>query len=273
MKAAGDFSAAVAAYWEDPQTKSIIDRNLHELEMQAVCRYLQPLDRLIDLGCGDGAATVRYAEKVKECMGVERSEHLRKRAEENAGRSGRSNINIVAGDILAPAEDWGRYDAAVTQRLLINLVSREDQQQGICNIHRLLKPGGRYIMIENTNDGFGALNDMRAAAGLDPIGQHWHNRFFDYEELTAFMKGKFQLLHFQDFGLYYFLTRVYVPMFAEFTGYGAQAVKDPIFELSDAQARRLYEQLRERFEIKGCRALGPIQVFVFRREGGELDGE
>ncbi|MCP4710815.1 MAG: hypothetical protein GY869_19505 [Planctomycetes bacterium] len=86
----------------------------------------------------------------------------------------------------------------------------------------------------------------------------------------SFMEGKFQLLNFHDFGMYYFLTRVYVPMFAEFTGFGVQAQKDPIFDISDEKARLLFEMFAERLAIKDCRALGPIQVFVFRREGGEL---
>jgi len=270
MKTEQDLAAAVESYWEDPSTKSIIDENLHELEMQMVCRYLLHNDRLIDFGCGNGEATVRYSGQVQECVGVERSQYLRDQALDNAARSGMTNIQIVEGDILASQESLGLFDVAVTQRMLINLISWEDQQRGLINIHRLLRPGGRYIMIENTNDGFSALNDMRKAVGLSPIRQHWHNRFFDYEELMSFMKDKFQLLNFHDFGLYYFLTRVYVPMFAQFTGYGAQAKKDLIFETSDEKARLLFEMFAERLAIKDCRALGPIQVFVFRREGGEL---
>ncbi|MCP4708250.1 MAG: class I SAM-dependent methyltransferase, partial [Planctomycetes bacterium] len=164
-----NLSTAVQDYWEDPATKSIIDINLHELEMGSVCRYLQAQDRLLDFGCGDGRATVRYAGQVRECVGVERSQFLREQALENAAGSGLTNIQIVEGDLLSPQESLGLYDVAVTQRMLINLISWEDQQRGLINIHRLLKPGGRYIMIENTNDGFSSLNDMRRAVGLSPI--------------------------------------------------------------------------------------------------------
>src|SRR5262249_18028809 len=107
---------------------------------------------------------------------------------------------------------------------------------------------------------------MRAKVGLAPVPQHWHNRFFDHEQLLEFMKGKFQLIRFYDFGLYYFLTRVYVPMFASFVGYGANAVKDPIFEKSDAAARTAHELFSDRIKVSGGRAFGPIQVFVWRRE-------
>jgi hypothetical protein len=104
--------------------------------------------------------------------------------------------------------------------------------------------------------------------GLAPVPQHWHNRFFDDDEFTRFTRGGFQLLHFEDFGLYYLLTRVFTQMFAAFEGFGASAKKDPIFERADSAARRLHEAMADRIEIKGTRAFGPIQVFVLRREAG-----
>ena len=119
------------------------------------------------------------------------------------------------------------------------------------------------------NDAFQAMNDVRANLGLSAVPQHWHNRFFDHAEFSDFVKGGFQLLHFQDFGLYYLLTRVYTQLFAAFEGYGANAKKDPIFEKADHAARLLHEEMSGRVDIKGCRAFGPIQVWVLRREAGE----
>ena len=260
-----DLKDAVQAYWEDPSTKSLIDKNLHELEMQTVCRYLLDSDHLLDFGCGDATATIRYAGKAKTCLGIDRSERLLDEAAKNIKAAKVTNITLKKGDILDVDSISERFDMVVTQRMLINLTSWEDQQKALYNIRRLLKPAGRYIMIENANDSFEAINDMRSAVGIGPIPQHWHNRFFDYDKLMEFAKGKFELLNFHDFGLYYLLTRLYVPMFANFTGFGANAVKDPIFEVSDEKARILFEMFADRIQIKGCRALGPIQAFIFRR--------
>jgi ubiquinone/menaquinone biosynthesis C-methylase UbiE len=264
-----DFTSALRAYWEDPQTVSIIDKNLHQIESDTVCRHLLPTDSLADLGCGNGEATVRYAAKVARCIGIERSECLRHEAERRAKESGLSNISVRAGDVLS-CGSAAEFDVIVSQRLLINLGTWEEQMGALSNIHRMLKPGGRFIMIENTNDAFVSLNNMRASVGLSPIPQHWHNRFFDYDELMEFFHGKFQLLHHYDFGLYYLLTRVYVPMFASFQGWGASAVKDSIFDQSDAAARILFDKFADRIKIGGYRALGPIQAFVLRREGSDI---
>lgn len=262
-----DFQTAVQAYWESPGTVSIIDKNLHKLEIEAVCSHLLPTDKVADIGCGNGDATIQYASRVKLITGFERSNTLRAIATASGAKSGAKNLSFQSGDILQLAEQDGQFDVIITQRMLINLASWEEQQVALLNIHRMLKPGGRAILVENTNDAAQALNDMRTKVGLAGIPQHWHNRFFDYDELMAFFKGRFQVLKFYDFGLYYFLSRVYVQMFAPFVGCGKDAVKDPIFENSDRAARILHEQFSGQIEFKGCRALGPIQVFVLRREG------
>ncbi|MDP2633040.1 MAG: class I SAM-dependent methyltransferase [Candidatus Curtissbacteria bacterium] len=259
------FREAVRKYWEDPSTISIIDKNLHKLEIETVCRYLKSTDELVDIGCGDGEATAVYSQKVKKCTGYELSSFLRKKAAETIKRSGLKNTTIKAGDILKMKKIPEKPDVVVTQRLLINLASWNEQKEAIENIYRMLKPGGLYIMIENTNDAYLALNDMRHQVGLQAIPIHWHNLFFDYDELMSFIKDKFQLLNFHDFGLYYFLTRIYAPMFLSFSGFGKNAKKDPLFDLSDKAAMDVYNKFKDRFQINGSRALGPIQVFVLKK--------
>lgn len=259
------FKRAVKKYWEDSTTISIIDKNLHQLEIETVCRYLKSSDEIVDIGCGDGKATVVYAQKVKQCTAYDHSNFLRKKAAAEVKRSGLKNITIKAGDILKMKKIPEKPDVVITQRLLINLINWNEQKEAIENIYKMLKPGSLYIMIENTNDAYSALNQMRHQVGLEPIPIHWHNLFFDYDQLMSFIKDKFQLLNFHDFGLYYFLTRVYSQMFLSFSGYGKHAVKNPLFELSDKAAKDIFNKFNDRFKINGYRALGPIQVFVLKR--------
>lgn len=253
-------------YWEDPKNVSIIDKNLHKIEIALASQYLKPTDTIVDIGCGDGEATIQYARKVKACIGIERSNFLRNLATKAASKAGLNNITLKKGDILT-LRVKEKFDVVITQRLLINLLSWKEQQKSLVNIYNFLKPGGLYIMIENTSDSFCALNEMRADVGIPPIPQHWHNRFFDYPKLENFLEGKFQILKVWDLGLYYFLTRVYTQMFASFKGYGINAVKDPIFEKADEAARIVFEKFHNRIKFEGQRTLGPIQVFILRREG------
>lgn len=255
----------VQNYWEDSKTVSIIDKNLHKIEINLASMYLMPSDTIADIGCGDGEATAQYAKKVKNCVGIERSSFLLNLAKKAGARMGLKNTTYLKGDILK-LDFKEKFDVIITQRLLINLISWQEQQQGLLNIYKALKPGGRYIMIENTTDSSNALNEMRSEVGLSSIPQHWHNRFFDYEKLEKFLEGKFQIIKVWDLGLYYFLTRVYTQMFASFKGFGVNAVKDPIFEKADEAARMVFEKFHDRIKFEGQRTLGPIQVFVLRRE-------
>ena len=78
-----------------------------------------------------------------------------------------------------------------------------------------------------------------------------------YEELMDFMRGKFQLMDYQDFSFYYFLTRVYVPLLANFSGYGIRAKKGPIFDKADLKAHKLFNLFAKRFQLEGVRSISP----------------
>ena len=260
-----DARAAIKNYWEDPSTRSIIDKNLHTIEIDAVRRHLVASDRVADIGCGEGVATMEYARMVRECVAFERSNHLRGLAKKRLAETGLSNVTVLPGDLLKMNKGAGDFDAVVSQRMLINLASWEEQQEAILNIRSLLKPSGRFIMIENTVDATDAMNDVRKSLGLSPIKTHWHNLYFDYDQMISFMKKHFEVVEESDFGLYYFLTRIYVSMFASFTGFGVNAKKNPIFDTSDEAARKLFEAYGGQWKLNGIRAFGPIQCFVFLR--------
>lgn len=252
-------------YWEDQDTISIIDRNLHQLEMDFVSRFLQPDDKMADIGCGGGLATMAYAEKVRECTGIERSDHLRQEARERLAGSDIKNLEFIDGDVLA-LEAEAEYDVVVTQRMLINLPSWDYQAKAIDNIYRALKPGGKYVLLENTWDGQDSMNSFRSAAGLKEIPLHWHNEYIDFDQLSEFMAPRFDLLCREGFNLYYFLTRIYVQMFARFEGFGKKASKDPIFEQADRAAREMHDLFKDKVQFAGMPVVGPIQGMAFEKK-------
>lgn len=257
-----DIKKRIQNYWENSNTISIIDKNLHKIEIDTVCRHLLPTDYLADIGCGSGEAIAKYAKKVYKCIGIEKSNYFRKKASELISKNNLTNVEIKKGDIL-DLDIKNKLNVIITQRLLINLSNWEDQKESILLIHKALKPYGRYIMIENTNECFTNLNNMRKNVNLEPIPLHWHNFFFDRQKMLNFMKERFKLVKEYDFSLYYFLTRVYTQMFASFKGYGKSAVKDNIFEKSDESARIIYELFKDNVKINP--KISTIQCFVWER--------
>ena len=257
-------------YWEQPDTISLLDKNLRKLETEFVMAQLSSQDDIADFGCGDGESTVHYASKVRSCLALEHSKNLRDKALKRFEDAGLKNITLVDGDALNLELFSGKFNVAVTQRVVINFMTWEEQKKVINNIWNSLRPGGRYVMIENTFEGFEAVNSVRRSVGLPNLPLHdWHNYFLHYEKFKEFIEGKFIIEKVQTFDLYYLLTRVYVNMFAKFEGYGSKAIKDDIFELSDAAALELYKIMGSRVKIviDSGDSFGPIQGFVLRRMG------
>lgn len=255
-------------YWEHPDTVSLLDKNLRALETGFVLEHLSTDDELADFGCGDGESTVHYAAKVKSVLALEHSNTLRAKAAQRFAEAGLENVTLVAGDALDLGGYEGTFSVAVTQRVVINFMTWQEQQRVIENVWKSLRPGGRYLLIENTFEGFDALNAARRDVDLPDIPIHdWHNHFLHLEKFLEFIDDKFVVERTRTFNLYYLLTRVFMNMFASFEGFGAAAVRDDIFEVADAAARRLHETMgdRVRIELPQGESFGPIQGFVLRR--------
>lgn len=252
-------------YWEDSNTKSLIDSNLKELEIAFFLKYLKKNHKVADIGCGDGTTSVRIAPSVKSVIALERSDYLRKLASKNILDNKIKNIAVVSGDILN-MNFQNEFDVVITERVIINLPSWKHQKKAILNIHRSLKRGGIYLMIENTHEAHIALNKTRKAVGLKPIGLHWHNVFLYKNKLIKFLNGKFKIIGHSGFSLYYFLTRVYMQMFALFTGYGVKARAHEVFKLADPAAKVLHEKFNEQIIFKDNNGIiGSIQGFTLKK--------
>jgi precorrin-6B methylase 2 len=256
-------------YWEQPNTISLLDQNLRLLEEQAVLPYIDSSLDIADFGCGGGESTVKYAAKARSCLALEQSQNLRQRAAERFANAELQNIELVKGSVADLTNYVGKFHLAVTQRVVINFMTWEEQKQIIENVRASLRVGGRYIMIENTFEGFEAMNRIRRAVGLNNVPLHdWHNYFLHHDKLMAFLDGKFVVERTHTFNLYYLLTRVFVNMFATFEGFGANARKDEIFTQADAAARQLFETIGQdvAFRLEKGDSFGPIQAFVLRRQ-------
>jgi ubiquinone/menaquinone biosynthesis C-methylase UbiE len=257
----------IEAYWECANTVSLLDSNLRRLEEETVLSHLDRTMAFADFGCGSGESTVRYAAAVKSCLALEQSSHLRAQAQQRFREAKLQNVELVGGSVQDLSAYTNRFDAVLTQRVVINFLNWEQQQAVIENVRATLKPGGLYIMIENTFEGFENLNAVRRAVGLDDIPLHWHNYFLHYPLLMDFLKDKFVVERVHTFDLYYLLTRVFVNMFAKFEGYGANAKFDETFKVADPAARVLFETIGSRVSIKhqAGNSFGPIQAFILRK--------
>jgi ubiquinone/menaquinone biosynthesis C-methylase UbiE len=230
------------------------DRILRDMEIATILKYLDGED-VLDLGCGNGFSTLQFAAvRPGRYLGVDFSPEMIAAAEQarrSASLASGASLGFQVGDATALTFSEAAFDVVTTDRCLINLISLEAQRRALTEIHRVVRPGGRYVMCENTQQGLAKLNQFREVAGLPLIGTRWHNLYLDEEALGATWSGLFQLETIDNFSsLYYLASRIFNARLAQ------DQHQDPSYD-------HPLNQLAARLPSFGD--IGPLKVFVFRK--------
>ncbi len=251
-----DRMASVKAHWESPNTVSLADQNLRELEASAIAAALPEGGRVLDMGCGDGVNSCRYAERAASLLGIDYSAQMIDRAKDRFADWSGAPVQLRQMDLSELDTLPIDFNAVVSQRCLINLPDFDQQARAIAAVQRRLAPGGVFVMLECTEQGRANLNRLREQAGLEPIARPWHNTFFERERLEELLAGLFTISAVRDFSLYYLVTRVMNPLLG-------LDHSDPWSKRLDEAGRRLQAMLGLE-ELKGY---GPQVLYVLTKAG------
>jgi len=196
------------------------DFNLRELEIDFIINNVSE-GHILDLGCGNGYTDLRIAETMAaKVTGIDFSETMIEGCYYLANQYTYKllgAVDFVLGDIRnLPQFSNGRFDYVISERGLLNLPSRECQFKTIKEAHRVLRPGGKYIMVEGTLDGLARLNALRVKFGLEPVedksADHVWSRKFDERELKDFLEPYFRMVYRKYFSMYCFISKVIHPL-------------------------------------------------------------
>ncbi|HVF73455.1 MAG TPA: methyltransferase domain-containing protein [Acidimicrobiales bacterium] len=102
----------------------------------------QPGERVLDIGCGNGALALGIAPHVGEVVGLDISGPMLATAAERAAAAGLSNATFEKGDAQLHALPDASFDAAVSR---FGVMFFEDPAAAFANIARMLRPGGRLV--------------------------------------------------------------------------------------------------------------------------------
>ena len=229
------------------------DLNIKKIELTEIEKYFCDNLNILEIGCGNGESAEYFASKFKVNIdATDFAEKMVTAATErvNLRESLLGKVNFQVADIRNFDTDK-KYDLIYSQRSLINLDSWQEQQLAIVKILDWLKPGGSFVMCENSLDGLNQINFYRKALGLEDILPPWHNQYFREAEVeTIQVQGvSLQLISFSS--TYYFLSRVVNAALASQKG-ETPAYDSPINHLA--------------FKLPSINSAGQTKLWVWRKD-------
>jgi ubiquinone/menaquinone biosynthesis C-methylase UbiE len=237
------------------------DLPLKDLEMRVLSEYIRDGQNVLDIGCGNGVTAFHFLDKANiKITGLDFAEKMIEDA--NRRLKERGTPEVVAGFYVGDVRDLSgtseiankQYDVIITERVLINLSSWEEQESALRSIVERLAPNGVYLMCENLEEGLNNINRARTVTGLSEIEMPWHNRYLREKEIRGVDFA--ELVEYRDFSsIYYFLSRVVNAWIAKASN------SEPQYDSSINQLATYLIDLRE-FESMG---LGQTRLWVWRR--------
>jgi demethylmenaquinone methyltransferase/2-methoxy-6-polyprenyl-1,4-benzoquinol methylase len=111
---------------------------------------LAPGDAALDVCCGTGDMSLELARRVSpegHVVGCDFSEPMLDLAREKAARAGADSVRFEWADALQLPYDAGSFDAVTVGFGVRNFA---DRSRGIAEMTRVLRPGGRLVILEIT---------------------------------------------------------------------------------------------------------------------------
>jgi ubiquinone/menaquinone biosynthesis C-methylase UbiE len=215
MKTKKNTKQSVLRFWNKRakfgQNAGTNDFMLKRLEERILLKTITKGSRVLDIGCGNASTLIRLA-KENKCtgVGVDYADSLLKLAQKNIkNKNLEKKIQIKKISVLDIDKITEKFDIIYTQRCLINLQSKKQQQIALSKISKILKRNGTYFMLEAFEDGNTELNKFRSKLNLPLMDCPWHNKFFKIKETSKWLSKSFKILEINSFAsAYYFLSRV-----------------------------------------------------------------
>jgi ubiquinone/menaquinone biosynthesis C-methylase UbiE len=153
-----------ASTFDDEVGHSLVSDEQRRAWLDLLSRFAgQAPRRVLDVGCGTGFLALGFAELGHTVTGIDLSPQMIDRARRKAEQAGKE-VDFHECDAAALDSADETYDVVVARHVIWNL---PDPERGVAEWLRVLRPGGRLVLIE----GKWADNDALALANARPTSQ------------------------------------------------------------------------------------------------------
>jgi ubiquinone/menaquinone biosynthesis C-methylase UbiE len=133
-----------APTFDEQAGHGLVSEDQRRAWLELFARFSERPHEVLDVGCGTGFISLRFAELGHTVTGIDLSPLMIDRALSKAERAGRE-IDFRVGDASAIDCEDEAFDIVVARHVVWNLPNPE---LGVAEWLRVLRPGGRLIVIE-----------------------------------------------------------------------------------------------------------------------------
>ncbi|QTN31709.1 metalloregulator ArsR/SmtB family transcription factor [Akkermansiaceae bacterium] len=128
--------------------------------------------RVADLGAGEGTLSQLLAQRAEKVIAIDLSPKMVDYAQKLAVANGLTNLEFRIGDIEEPPIDAESIDLAILSQALHHA---ENPQRAIDSAFRILRPGGRLIILDLLQHNFPEARELYADRWLGFSESHIHS--------------------------------------------------------------------------------------------------
>ncbi|MBI1340339.1 metalloregulator ArsR/SmtB family transcription factor [bacterium] len=154
---AEDYFARVAPHWDALRARHYSEAEIEQAVLRAAGSG--PFDLVVDFGTGTGRMLKLFAGRARRLEGIDLSHHMLTVARANLEAAGVRNAAVRHGDATSTPFEDASVDLVIIHQVLHFL---NDPSRAILEAGRVLRPGGRLVVVDFAPHQFEELREQHA---------------------------------------------------------------------------------------------------------------